>query len=300
MSHAYVRDALGSHPIRFAEDFYAHYPKVAIGHWPPLFYAVQAGWMFALPPSRLSAMLLIACIHAAIMMICAWMVYVARFSMWAGAAVPALYLSIPICRLDVAMFMADSLVCLWVLLAALCCASYLHRGRGRSVIGFAIFSTLAILTKGNGFVLVLVPLFLMVWTRRVKWALHPRFFAGAVGCAVLTVPWTLTTSRMLTNGTLEDGIAISSLPFSLPFFLNPINYGIVLGCLAVVGIVHAALARETLPGPPEVWDAAAALFVAVPIFHALALVSYETRFLLVSVPGALLLALNGASVPAHK
>ncbi|MBV9224696.1 MAG: hypothetical protein JOZ45_00860, partial [Acidobacteriaceae bacterium] len=25
-------------PIRFAQEYYHHYPKVAIGHWPPFFY----------------------------------------------------------------------------------------------------------------------------------------------------------------------------------------------------------------------------------------------------------------------
>ena len=42
-----------THPLQFARDYYYHYPKVAIGHWPPLFYAV-AGVRFLIfdAPSR--------------------------------------------------------------------------------------------------------------------------------------------------------------------------------------------------------------------------------------------------------
>ena len=41
-----VRDYLAAvpwqPPMTFARNFYSHYPIVAIGHWPPMFYAVQA------------------------------------------------------------------------------------------------------------------------------------------------------------------------------------------------------------------------------------------------------------------
>jgi hypothetical protein len=30
-----------AHPMRFAERYYAHYPKLAIGHWPPFLYATE-------------------------------------------------------------------------------------------------------------------------------------------------------------------------------------------------------------------------------------------------------------------
>ena len=46
--------------MAFAEGYYLHYPKVALGHWPPVFYMVQAIWMLLLPPSRATAMLLMA------------------------------------------------------------------------------------------------------------------------------------------------------------------------------------------------------------------------------------------------
>src|ERR1700730_1585230 len=44
----------------FAENYYLHYPKVAIGHWPPFFYVVEAAWMLVFPVSRSSMLLLMA------------------------------------------------------------------------------------------------------------------------------------------------------------------------------------------------------------------------------------------------
>ncbi|SRR6056297_1101626 len=40
----YLRGAEFTAPVEFAEAFYLRYPKVAFGHWPPLFYFVQAAW----------------------------------------------------------------------------------------------------------------------------------------------------------------------------------------------------------------------------------------------------------------
>src|ERR1700722_397874 len=40
----YLRAGWGTNPIRFVESYYAHYPKVAIGHWPPMFFVMQAAW----------------------------------------------------------------------------------------------------------------------------------------------------------------------------------------------------------------------------------------------------------------
>ena len=52
MVHDYLVSGKMAHPWRFATDYYVHYPKVAILHWPPLFYSSEAMWMFATSRSR--------------------------------------------------------------------------------------------------------------------------------------------------------------------------------------------------------------------------------------------------------
>lgn len=42
MVREYVAAGAPQPPVQFAQDYYVHYPKVAIGHWPPVFYVLQA------------------------------------------------------------------------------------------------------------------------------------------------------------------------------------------------------------------------------------------------------------------
>jgi hypothetical protein len=64
MVHDYVRLGFPTTPVKFAEVMYAHYPKVALGHWPPMFYALQAGWMLLFGDSLHSDLALMAVLTA--------------------------------------------------------------------------------------------------------------------------------------------------------------------------------------------------------------------------------------------
>src|SRR5258705_9666774 len=55
----YLKDGLGQNPIKFAEEYYLSYPKIAPGMWPPLFdgvlgVAALPGW----PPFATALVLL--------------------------------------------------------------------------------------------------------------------------------------------------------------------------------------------------------------------------------------------------
>ena len=60
MVYDYLRLAAGSSPVHFAEAYYVRFPKVAFGHWPPAYYAIQAAWYFLFGPHIWSAALLSA------------------------------------------------------------------------------------------------------------------------------------------------------------------------------------------------------------------------------------------------
>ena len=64
MVHDYITSGFPAPPMTYAEQYYQHYPKVAIGHWPPLFYLVQAGWILLFTHSRVSVLLLMATVTA--------------------------------------------------------------------------------------------------------------------------------------------------------------------------------------------------------------------------------------------
>ena len=52
MVHDFIAGMDWSSPVEYAENYYLHYPKVALGHWPPAFYLLQAMWFRLLEPAR--------------------------------------------------------------------------------------------------------------------------------------------------------------------------------------------------------------------------------------------------------
>src|SRR5260370_42392019 len=54
MIRDYIAQGIPAKPLAFAKNYYLHYPKVAFGHWPPLFHVVEAAWMLIFGVSRTS------------------------------------------------------------------------------------------------------------------------------------------------------------------------------------------------------------------------------------------------------
>ncbi|MBA2305850.1 MAG: hypothetical protein H0W08_24900 [Acidobacteria bacterium] len=65
MVRDYVASGLPGNPMAFAETYYEHYPKVALGNWPPGFYAIQAAWTLAFSDGRASLLVLMAILTCA-------------------------------------------------------------------------------------------------------------------------------------------------------------------------------------------------------------------------------------------
>ena len=72
VSSLMIRDyfASGWHvsPLRFAEEYYIHYPRVAIGHWPPGFHSCEAVWMLAFGRNRTAMLSFVAAAEAALIL----------------------------------------------------------------------------------------------------------------------------------------------------------------------------------------------------------------------------------------
>ena len=52
-------------PLAYARDYYLHYPKVAIGQWPPGFYVLQALWTVVCGASVVSLVTLMGVLQLA-------------------------------------------------------------------------------------------------------------------------------------------------------------------------------------------------------------------------------------------
>ena len=64
MIRDYLASGFHSGPMTYAKDYYDHYPKVALGNWPPFFYMIQSAWTLPFSPSHASVLRLMAVLTA--------------------------------------------------------------------------------------------------------------------------------------------------------------------------------------------------------------------------------------------
>ena len=291
MLRDYLVQGLPGNPVQFAENYYLHYPKVAIGHWPPLFHFLEALWLLVFPVSRISVMLLMA-IYSAIVaaLIARWVT--PRYGRIAGFATGALFIALPLVQEQTSMVMAEGLLAILAFAAADAYSRYLSGNGWRAAVKFAAFSTLAILTKGNGWALFLLPFFALLFSRRFRWLLRWDFWAPLAMIMVMCAPWQILTAHLVRHGwtgTPGPAYFFDALMYfgrELWFGLNPVIF-----LLAIAGAGTALFGRGGAAAPSA---SMAALFASFCFFHALTPVGLEIRQLLPAIPALLTFVPAGA------
>jgi hypothetical protein len=289
-------------PIRFAEEYYHHYPKVAFGHWPPFFYMVQAFWMLLFSASRASIRLEIACTTALL----AYAVFceARRWFGWQfGFLAGLLTVCLPLVQTYSDEEMAESLLTLMCFWSAVYFARYVDSERWRDSFLFGTFFSLAVLTKGSGWLLAMVPPVVIALTR--KWGLLKRlsFWAPLALIAALCVPWQIMTMRLAERG--WEGGSEPSLSYTLSALIEflkifPQILGPVLLCLMLIGIVALVVVPGWRGRVSADSSAIFALLLAVWIFHSVVPAGVENRKLVLAVPAMVLFALGGAAWIANR
>lgn len=295
-----VRDYLAGgwletpHPVRYAEAYYERFPKVAIGHYPPLFYAVAA---LPLLPVREGGTLLatMALLAGGV----GWTTWrLARNALGGGAGgafcLAAAAVLLPLVRTYTAIVMSDLLLILLCLLAALAFARYLRHGRLRDSLCFGGLAAAAILTKGSGLALALLPPLAIAISGRWGSLRDPRLWASATPPLLFALPWMGFTSGITAEG-MAEASPTDYFREALPFYLR--GLGAELGWIAVAFAVAAPVLAGVRkqgktaadPMPPEL-AVAFSLPVAV-LFLASAVPSgLDHRYLLPLVPAVLVAA----------
>jgi hypothetical protein len=192
----YLAGGFPQSPMRFAESYYAHYPKVALGHWPPVYYVLQAAWNVVFSPTRAS---ILAC-HALFTALLASLLFHwahRRFGSLIALAAGFWLLSVPLIQWLNSTVMLDIAVALFVLAAALAYGDYLHAPGWRPAVWFGAWASLAILTKGTGVLLAFLPIVCLVLARRGKLVARLSFWLPAFLVAVACGPWYLLSPEAL-------------------------------------------------------------------------------------------------------
>jgi len=169
MVHDYLAQAFPTNPVRFAHSFYDHYPKIAIGHWPPLFYCLEGGWMLLFGRSRAALLLFVALCG----IVLAASVY---FTVQKLMSAPIAWFSVavllcsPIFQSLVCSVRPDLLLALLVFWAAMYMTEYMiSKDRNRLILCLAL-GAMALLVHGRAAVLLLMPFaVLLLERRRITW-----------------------------------------------------------------------------------------------------------------------------------
>lgn len=175
-------------PMAFAESYYLHFPRFAIGHWPPGFYLLEGVWFLFVGGTRLTGLLLqamIGCLLATIVYAC---IRTRAPAMPALGGASLLLLSRPLQR-ALGMTMVDSLTALFALAAAVAFAFYLARPNIARSLLFGLLAAGGMLTKGSALPVLLVPGLAILITR--QWRLLARFdlWLTALPVLLLAGPW---------------------------------------------------------------------------------------------------------------
>ena len=289
-------------PISFAQNYYAHYPKVAFGHWPPLLYVLQGIWMALFSPSRESILFELALTTAVL----AFTVY-SQARRWFGFAASLvaglLTICIPLVQIYTAEEMSETLLTLTCLWSTIFFARYLETERWQDNCLFGIFFALAVLTKGSGWLVALVPPIALLLTHKLRLLMRPAFWIAAAIVTATCIPWQVMTMHLVEEGweggsSPSVGYTVRALAEFLRVMVQIVGPAVaVLAALGVlVQVVLPAFKRAIAASPAAFFS----LIVADWLFHSLVPAGVEDRKLIIAVPALILFAISGGVWLAYR
>ncbi len=272
-------------PMPFARDFYAHYPKLSIGHWPPGWYAVLAPGFALLWPSPFAAALWSAFVAGLPAVLVLWALNRAGAPRMGLAAAVAMQ-TLPLVVGSAQSFLLDQPVALVVGLGAI---AWLRAVEEPGWWRFALFGMLAAfapLVKGNGALIALVPAIEILLARR--WALLRDLRLWVVGVAVLLVvaPWYYVSFRISAGGfNYAPGLDYAWLALST-------NVGALIGDLGWIALPLMAIGavagwRDERARP--VVRLAIAVIVATLTLQSIVPAALDPRYILPLIPWTVML-----------
>jgi hypothetical protein len=268
-------------PLEFARQFQARYPKVAMGHWPPLFYAIQAAWYGIFGVSHGAALLLTLVIGGSFLLLL-FECLRRRVGLIGSALVTAFVIASPVFRYSSSLFMTDLFLALWGLAAVWAYTIYLESGSTWAALGFGGVGTLALLTKQDAAALGLIPPVCVVLLRRWDLLKDWKFYAPGVMVVVVCGPvYYVLAQYNVSAFTGVEGPSRLAKIGSLAQGLTLTGWG--GGLVTVAGVATACV--PGLRGPrlgliPVVFIARAAGYCAVQLATPVSLdVRYRTALL---------------------
>jgi hypothetical protein len=195
LMYDYLREGLGSNPVHFAENFEVRYPLVAIGQWPPMYYAIQGVYYFLTGPSIHSAQVLSALMALVLAGLIVFSV-VATAGKRIAMIASLVFLATPLIQIAAWQIMSDLLTGLFIFGAIVSFAKLLDDpGNWKAALTFALCGVAAILSKGSAWALGPFVILAPVLSRRARFFLSRWSWGAGLGLVVVCSPFFLLSKR---------------------------------------------------------------------------------------------------------
>lgn len=280
-------------PIGFAEKFYTAYPRLSIGHWPPLYYLLVGLLFFALPPVPQTAMALNLVVSIAPVFLITYLVQ--QFASWRWALFAGIaYALMPIVIKSISFFMLDQPVTFICLASATCWQAYARSEKLVLALVYGALAASAILIKGNGWLLGLFPLFHILAGRHwhLLWILPT--YLGVILAVAITLPWYWFTAKISSEGfDFEVGAeyATKALTFNISALRD--NIGLVGLVFLLLGVVLPFILTEQGSSERRLTETSISLILATLTFQSLVPVALVERYMAPALPFATILGIVG-------
>lgn len=293
--HDYLLSGFAMSPRAYLIVYHSHYPLVGLGHWPPLYYLAEAGWMLLFSEGRTAVLLLSATVTLALGIVL-YRIMAPRSGRILAAIVAAILVASPVTQGGTSTLMLDVPIALLCLLSMVAYVRYLDSGQTRWSILFSMLAFMAIMTKGNGACLALLPGCTVLLGRRFDLLRKPSFWLPALIVGGLAGPWyVLTYGKVAAGFRYSWGFdyvrtAMVANAQSLVLSVGPVVF--VLGILGFLAVVWRPAKRRI---DSELLGAAS-LLASVWIFQSVIPSAIESRYIEPMLPPLLILAVFGFRV----
>lgn len=295
----YLKQHVLSNPLAYAVDYYIHYPKISIGHWPPAYYGFLGLLFLVVPPTAGHAFLINLVVSALPVMAVA--AALARISgRRAALAGVVLYVQTPLVVEGFNFFMLDQILAALAVAATAAWLGYVERQTWGRAGAFAALFTSAVLVKGNGWLLMFVPACYLLLTRAWEVMKAPALYVALLMTAGIVVPW-----YWLTSGIAADGFNYHAGPAYAALALR-VNLATVNSNLTWLAMLLAAIAtlawyrrRQEQAMQWRIVCACLSLMLATLTLQSLVPVDIVDRYMAPLLPALIVLAVAGLAEVHH-
>ncbi len=293
MIRDYLAEGWGQSPMAFANQYYADFPKVALGHYPPGFYLLAGLWL--LPWASVQSLCILQSLLAASLAALTYRLASKLTSMPAAFMAGLLISLLPVSLKQNLLIMSDTLMALFAVLAAVSWKDYLNRPSLRRAAGFGLLATAAILTKGSAMALCVIPPLTTMLCGRWHMLKTVSWWFSAVPVAVLAGPWMLYSSKITAEGMTQVPLR-EFIPEALAYYVHelPRMIGILLTLLAIVGVALLLKTSRAQNRDSALSAALCSMLAGTLLIIVLVPAGYAGRYLLPALPALLVGAMLAA------